>query len=77
MSSKKNTTAEVPPSEKSDYQILKEGGYSGMKGMMDSYGLKLYNDDDVQEAKEILKGFRAIDQQAYDARQEEQKGKKS
>ena len=28
---------------------------------METYGLKLWNDDDVQEAKSILDGFREID----------------
>jgi hypothetical protein len=61
------------PDQKSDKQILKEGGYTGMNHFMQSYGLKIWNDDDVQEAKEIIKGFRAIDEQ--NARAEEQKNK--
>ena len=32
-----------------------------MKGFMESYGLKLWDDDDVQEAKAILDGFREMD----------------
>ena len=35
--------------------------YGGMKGFMESYGLKLWNHDDVEEAKSIIDGFRAND----------------
>jgi len=76
MSSNKNTKPETQPKDKSDNQILKEGGYSGMKNMMDSYGLKLSNDDDVQEAKAIIEGFRAVDQQQSNAGKQEPKGGK-
>ena len=38
--------------EVSDYSITKP--YGGMKGFMESYGLKIWNDDDVQEAKQII-----------------------
>ncbi len=38
-----------------------------MKGFMESYGLKLWNDDDVQEAKAILDGFRKDDAAAAEA----------
>ena len=32
-----------------------------MKGFMETHGLKLWNDDDVQEAKAILDGYREMD----------------
>ncbi len=38
-----------------------------MKGFMESHGLKLSNDDDVQEAKAILDGFREMDAAAAEA----------
>lgn len=44
---------------KTNYAYTKS--YGGMKGFMETYGLKLWNDDDVQEAKSILDGFREID----------------
>ncbi|KAI0248589.1 hypothetical protein BJV78DRAFT_1234696 [Lactifluus subvellereus] len=44
---------------KSDYYYTKP--YGGMQGFMHSYGLKMYNDDDVQEAKAIIDGFRQLD----------------
>ena len=41
---------------------------------MDSYGLKIWNDDDVQEAKAILDGFRKYDaEEATPAAQEADK----
>ncbi|KAI9465403.1 hypothetical protein BJY52DRAFT_1243748 [Lactarius psammicola] len=41
---------------KTNYAYTKP--YGGMKGFMESHGLKLWNDDDVQEAKAILDGYR-------------------
>lgn len=69
--SKSGGSAEGNPQDKSNNQILKEGGFSDMKHMMDSYGLKMYEDDDVQEAKRIVEGFRQVDQRNYDAKQQE------
>lgn len=48
---------------KSDNRLLKDCGYRNMKHFMDSYGLKISDDDDLAEAKEILKGFRKIDEE--------------
>ena len=64
MSSKQPSNSTSDPTnspEKSNNQIIKEAGFTGMHGMMLSYGLKMYNDDDVQEAKQIVAGFRALD----------------
>jgi hypothetical protein len=47
----------------SDYSYTQP--YGGMKGFMESHGLKLWNDDDIAEAKSIINGYRAND--AYDA----------
>jgi hypothetical protein len=38
-----------------------------MQGFMHSYGLKMWNPDDVQEAKAILDGSREIDAAAAEA----------
>ena len=38
-----------------------------MKGFMETYGLRLYRDGDIQEAKSILDGFREIDAAAAEA----------
>jgi hypothetical protein len=69
--SKSGVGAEVNPQNKSHNQILKEGGYSGMNHFMLTYGLKMHDDGDVQEAKRIIEGFRQIDQRDYNAKQQE------
>ena len=50
----------------SDYSIVKPWG--GMKNFMESYGLRIYNDEDIQEAKAIIKAFK---QAEYEERAEE------
>ena len=56
-SSASNTSASSGP--KTNYAYTKP--YGGMKGFMETHGLKLWNDDDVQEAKAILDGYREMD----------------
>jgi hypothetical protein len=59
-SSASNTsTSNQSSGPKTNYAYTKP--YGGTKGFMDSYGLKLSDDGDVQEAKAILDGFREID----------------
>jgi hypothetical protein len=70
---KSGGSAEVAPKDKSDYRILKDGGFSNMNQFMQSYGLKMHNDDDIQEAKGIIEGFRQVDQANYEARQQEKR----
>lgn len=65
-------SAEVAPQDKSDNQFLKDGGYRHMNDFMQSYGLKMHDHGDVQEAKSILEGLRQADQADYEARQQEQ-----
>ncbi|KAF2769561.1 hypothetical protein EJ03DRAFT_327168 [Teratosphaeria nubilosa] len=40
----------------SNYKIAKD--YGGQKGFMESYGLKMHNPEDVQEAKAIQDAMR-------------------
>ncbi|KAH9179332.1 hypothetical protein EDB89DRAFT_1901321 [Lactarius sanguifluus] len=55
-----NTTdSDASSGPKTNYAYTKP--YGGMKGFMESHGLKLWNDDDVQEAKAILDGYREMD----------------
>jgi len=69
-----NTTFQ--PNAKSDNQIIQESGFADMNAMMQSYGLKMWEHDDVLQAKEIIKGFRAIDEQnARDQQQGKASGK--
>ncbi|KAI9428371.1 hypothetical protein H4582DRAFT_2106873 [Lactarius indigo] len=59
-SSTSNTTdSDASSGPKTNYAYTKP--YGGMKGFMESNGLKLWNDDDVQEAKAILDGYREMD----------------
>ncbi|RDW79464.1 hypothetical protein BP6252_04102 [Coleophoma cylindrospora] len=48
----------VQPKDMSQYAVIKGAGYTGMQHMMQSYGLKIYEDDDVTEAKAIIDGIR-------------------
>ncbi|KAL4964485.1 uncharacterized protein BDV14DRAFT_200767 [Aspergillus stella-maris] len=50
-----------PSEDKSQRQILREGGYDNVPSFMNSYGMTIHNDDDVQEAKEILRRFDEYD----------------
>jgi hypothetical protein len=50
---------------KTNYAYTKP--YGGMKGFMESHGLKLSDDGDIQEAKAILDGFREMDAAAAEA----------
>ena len=58
-----NNSSNPPSSDrKSDYQMVKDAGFDNVNHMMQSYGLKMHNHEDVQEAKAILDGFRKIDE---------------
>lgn len=60
--------------KKTNHQLLKEGGWGGMNNFMLSYGLKMYNHEDVEEANRILDAFREDD---YEEQLERQKRTKS
>jgi hypothetical protein len=58
-----NNSSNPPSSDrKSDYRMVKDAGFDNMNRMMQSYGLKMSNHEDVLEAKAILDGFRKIDE---------------
>lgn len=57
-------TEYVSPWDKSDYQMIKEGGWSDKKHFMESYGISFYEHGAFDEARDILDGFRRIDAQA-------------
>jgi hypothetical protein len=42
--------------------MIKDAGFNNMNHMMQSYGLKMSNHEDIQEARAILDGFRKIDE---------------
>jgi hypothetical protein len=59
-SSASNSSASAEPSKpKTNYAYTKP--YGGMKGFMESYGLKLWDHDDVRQAKAMLDEFREMD----------------
>jgi len=64
--SSSSTNASTP---KPDYAYYKP--YGGWHGFMRSYGLKPHDDDDFQEAKDILAGFRKLDE--FDANADAEK----
>lgn len=47
----------------SNYAIMREQGFNGMKDFMESHGLKLWNDDDVQTAHQIIDKMREFDEE--------------
>jgi hypothetical protein len=59
----------LEPNQKSNNQMVREAGYDNFKDFAESYGLKMFNHEDVEEAKAILDGFRKIDQQDWEAKQ--------
>ncbi|KAG0651223.1 hypothetical protein D0Z07_1943 [Hyphodiscus hymeniophilus] len=54
------------PKDKSDYAIVKEGGWTSGKNMMESYGLRIGDATDHAEAKQIKEAFREYDQHQYE-----------
>ncbi|KAL4934632.1 uncharacterized protein BDV17DRAFT_11467 [Aspergillus undulatus] len=62
MPSDKTPSSSSYPSEgKSQNGIVREGGYGNLPGFMNSHSLKMHNDDDVPEAKEIIRRFDEYD----------------
>jgi hypothetical protein len=59
--SKTSSTSASHAKPVSDYSITKD--YGGMQGFMASYGLKIYNDDDIKEAHAILDAMKAADRE--------------
>lgn len=58
------STTKPPPSEKSKYQVIKEGGWKNFQDFMLSHNLRMYNDDDVQYAKHLVDCYRELDEAA-------------
>jgi hypothetical protein len=52
-----------PREEKSNYQLLKEGGWGTKRDFMRSHGLKTWKPDDYQKANEMLDKYREVDAQ--------------
>ena len=65
MSSQQTSSDTYKP--KSDYQYYKDFG--GFNNFMHSYGLKPWNDDDIQEGKAIIEGFRQQDRYEWEQEQ--------
>lgn len=57
---------DVQPKYKSDYRMLKDGGWKNMIHFMESHQLKIHEDEDVQLAKRILQEIREYDQEAWE-----------
>lgn len=49
--------------QKSDYAIVKEGGFSDGRNFMESHGLRMGEPADDAEAKAILDAYRNVDEQ--------------
>jgi hypothetical protein len=64
-------TVSTNSNHKSDSAIVREAGFKSHKQFSESYGLKMYNDEDYQESKAIINAFRQADERA--AREKKQR----
>lgn len=64
MAGKKDTTQYVPPSNADIYRP-----FGGWPGFMQSYGLKPWNLDDVEEGKQIVEKMKEIDRLEWEEQQ--------
>ena len=48
---------------KSDYALIRDGGWDNRKHFMESYDLKIWNDDDIQEGRKIIEAMHEFDRQ--------------
>jgi hypothetical protein len=62
-SSNDNAKSGSGGARKSDYRLIRDGGFRDMNHFMQSYNLKIHDHDDYQEAKQILAGFRKLDEE--------------
>ncbi|KAK3216279.1 hypothetical protein GRF29_8g2835685 [Pseudopithomyces chartarum] len=58
------STEYVSPWDKSDYQMIKEGGWMNQQHFMECHGLSIYEPGDFDEAKEILDDYRRVEAEA-------------
>ncbi|QSZ32324.1 hypothetical protein DSL72_001898 [Monilinia vaccinii-corymbosi] len=49
--------------EVSNYRIIRDQGFGGMKDFMDSHGLRVWNDEDCQTAHQIVESMKYYDEQ--------------
>ena len=59
----------IQPKDRSMSQKLKATGFKDMPSFMNSYGLKIYNQEDVEEARSIMDAFTQRDQEDWEASQ--------
>lgn len=45
--------------------MIKEGGWDNTRHFMESHGLSIYEPGDFDEAKDLLDGYRRVDEEAY------------
>ncbi|KAI0260210.1 hypothetical protein BC834DRAFT_901662 [Gloeopeniophorella convolvens] len=57
--------------ERTNYELTQP--YGGFQRFMQSHGLSLHNDDDIQEARQILDEFRKLDLQESDSNEEDER----
>lgn len=57
-----NTPSDTAPKDQGCNRFIKNAGYSNMSDFMLSHGLRISNNDDVQEAKAIREGLRGVPQ---------------
>lgn len=62
----KNTEpAAIQPKDMSDSRMVKGCGFRSMYDFMPSYGLKMHNDEDYEEGKQIIQALREAQQQQW------------
>lgn len=60
-------SSDIAPKDKSQNRFLKDAGYDNMLHFMSSFGLKMGNGDDLEEAKAIRKCLRQVLQMDWEA----------
>ena len=55
----------VSPWDKSDYQMIREGGWDNKRHFMESHGLSIYEPGDFDEVKDLLDDYRRVEDEAY------------
>lgn len=64
--SKGSAASESQPKDGSNNSFYKDGGWGNQKNFIESHGLKMHNDNDIQEAKAIRDAYREHDQRVWE-----------
>jgi hypothetical protein len=71
-----SASAGPQPKDMSQDAWLKQGGWTSMKHFLESYNLKLWEDDDDQEGQAIIRAMRQQEQEDWEEEQREKEAQK-